>query len=152
MGGGPALYVGGLFSTVDGVAASRIAKWDGQNWSPLGSGLPGGYENADDLIVHDDGLSGGPALYMSGAFDSVGGVPASRVARWDGSNWSALGSGVVADHLCLAVFDEGAGIGTSLFVGGVQSAGGNPVNGIARWDGSRWSGLDDGVDDLVLVM
>ena len=35
-GSGPALYVGGLFETIGGVAANNIAKWDGATWSPLG--------------------------------------------------------------------------------------------------------------------
>ena len=153
-GGGPALFVGGLFSSAGGVPASRIAKWDGQTWSALGSGLPTGYTLVDDLAVFDDGNGDGPALYATGNFSSVGGVPASQIARWNGSNWSALGSGVNSeDARCLAVFDDGTGSGASLFVGGVSvSAGGVPVNGIARWDGATWSGLDDGVDDWVGVM
>ena len=153
-GGGPALFVGGLFSSAGGVPASRISKWDGQTWSALGSGIPAGFYFPDDLVVYDDGLGGGPALYMTGAFSSVGGVPASQIARWNGSSWSGLGSGVnsTTSH-CLAVFDEGTGSGPSLFVGGLSvSAGGFLVNWIARWDGATWSGLDDGVDDWVGAM
>ncbi len=37
-GTGPALYVGGSFSVVGNVVASNIAKWDGTQWQPLGSG------------------------------------------------------------------------------------------------------------------
>src|SRR5262249_5602016 len=38
--GGPALYVGGWFASVGATAASRIARWSGAAWSPLGSGIP----------------------------------------------------------------------------------------------------------------
>ena len=34
------LLVGGSFTHVDGVAAARIARFDGTTWSPLGTGLP----------------------------------------------------------------------------------------------------------------
>ena len=40
-GGGPALFAGGLFTTAGGVAAAKIAKWDGLGWTPLGGGLTG---------------------------------------------------------------------------------------------------------------
>src|ERR1041384_3098149 len=33
------LYVGGTFTIAGSVFATNIAKWDGTNWSPLGSGL-----------------------------------------------------------------------------------------------------------------
>ena len=38
----PALYAGGQFTTVGGVPAIGVARWDGISWSPLGSGPPGG--------------------------------------------------------------------------------------------------------------
>nr|MBP6335115.1 hypothetical protein [Bacteroidia bacterium] len=31
------LYAGGNFTSVDGVTALNVAKWDGSNWSALGS-------------------------------------------------------------------------------------------------------------------
>jgi len=44
------------------------------------------------LTVFDDGS--GPALYAGGNFTIAGGVAANRVAKWNGSSWSSLGSGV----------------------------------------------------------
>ena len=88
-GGGPALYAGGDFTTAGGVAANRIAKWDGSSWTALGSGMN---NDVHALAVFDDG--GGPALYAGGAFTTAGGVAANRIAKWDGSSWSALGSGM----------------------------------------------------------
>ena len=35
------VYIGGGFTTAGGVAASRIAKWNGSTYSALGSGSPG---------------------------------------------------------------------------------------------------------------
>ncbi len=34
-------------------------------------------------------------MYVTGEFNSIGGVAARNVARWDGSSWSALAEGVV---------------------------------------------------------
>ncbi|MGA2557495.1 MAG: immunoglobulin domain-containing protein, partial [Verrucomicrobiota bacterium] len=59
-----------------------------------------------------------------------GGVPANYIAKWDGSAWSALGSGMNSSVTALAVS------GTNLYAGT-----GEPVNNIAKWDGSAWSVL-----------
>jgi hypothetical protein len=146
-GTGPALYIGGLFNSAGGVTANGIARWDGTEWSvlsgPGGTGVGGAYPNVRELEVFDDGT--GPALYVAGRFDSAGGVTANNIARWDGTAWSALGSGVSGnmDVRALAVFDDGNG--EDLYVGGYfYEAGGLTVNKIARWDGSVWSALDDG--------
>ena len=91
-GGGPALYAGGNFHIAGGVAANRIAKWDGSSWAALGSGMGGPTRQVLALTVFDDG--GGPALYAGGSFTTAGGVAANRIAKWDGSSWAALGSGM----------------------------------------------------------
>ncbi len=148
-GSGPALYAGGGFTTAGGAAASQIARWDGASWSALGSGLSfiALFTAVDALAVFDDGS--GPALYAGGHFATAGGVTVNNIARWDGSSWSALGSGVAisgqrAHVRALQVFDDGSG--PALYVGGdFTTAGGVTVNGIARWDGSSWSSLGGGL-------
>ncbi|MBL9120460.1 MAG: Ig-like domain-containing protein [Phycisphaerae bacterium] len=150
-GGGPALYVGGDFTTAGGVAANRIAKWDGISWSPLGTGASNGLSGSvSALSVFDDGLGGGPALYAGGFFVTAGGVPASRIAKWDGTSWSPLGTGagngLNSPVSALNVFDDGSGKGPALFVGGsFTMAGGVSASGIASWDGTSWSPLGAGV-------
>jgi hypothetical protein len=44
-----------------------------------------------------------------GFFSAAGLVAASRIAKWDGTNWSALGSRVDAPVQSLTVFDDGTG-------------------------------------------
>jgi hypothetical protein len=39
-------------------------------------------------------------------FTLAGGVPANRIAAWDGSTWSALGSGFLDPIRVLTVFDN----------------------------------------------
>ncbi|MBI2928565.1 MAG: Ig-like domain-containing protein [Verrucomicrobia bacterium] len=155
-GTGPALYAGGEFAVARGAPATGLAKWDGRSWSPVGPGLGSTIPESSlpplvfSLTVYDDGT--GPALYAGGSFgfDTPSG-PVSNIARWDGRDWSPLGSGIerriaVADTgpRALAVFDDGSG--PALYAGGLfVKAGGIPVNGLARWDGLRWSALGNGV-------
>jgi hypothetical protein len=97
------------------------------------------------LVVFDDGT--GPALIAAGGFAQAGGAPASRIARWDGATWSALGAGFPSTVLALAVFDSGSG--PELYAGGSFTS---PASRIARWTGSAWVGVGGGVDDAVAVM
>jgi len=155
-GSGPALHAAGFFKTAGGVPANSIAKWDGAGWAALGGGLTGSFEGVSALQVHDDGS--GPALYAAGAFALAGGVAAAQVARWDGSSWSSLGSGLssiggVGDPIArsLAVFDDGGG--PALYAGGSFTlAGSVPVNRIAKWDGSSWSAVGGGMNDEVRAL
>src|SRR5947207_1090037 len=91
-GTGPALFAAGTFTTAGGLSANRIARRNGQGWSPLGAGTN---SSVVALAVFDDGTPPGPALYAGGTFDSAGGAPASSIARWNGQAWSALGQGTV---------------------------------------------------------
>ena len=149
-GGGPAMYAGGGFTQAGGSPASNIARWDGTQWSPLGSGL-NGWVSA--LTVFDDGSGGGPALYAGGYFTQAGGNPANRIARWDGTQWSALGAGVSGLVSSLSVFDDGSGSGPALYAGGqFTSAGDVEANHIARWHGSQWSALGSGLSGSVSTL
>ena len=141
-GSGPALYVGGSFTSAGGVAANNLARWDGSSWSALGSGVNG---SVYSLTIFDDGT--GPALYAGGDFKFAGGGAANRIARWNGSNWSALGTGMIDTNdavRALTVYDDGSG--PALYAGGeFTAAGGVAANRIARWDGSSWSALGGGM-------
>ena len=94
------------------------------------------------LAIFDDGS--GPSLYAGGSFDTAGGVTVNRIARWNGTEWSALtgpaGTGTSGRVSALAFFDDGAG--PSLYAGGFfLTAGGVTVHHVARWDGEGWSAL-----------
>src|SRR5262249_11403662 len=142
-GTGPALYAGGSFTRAGGAQANYVAKWDGRQWSALGSGMD---HYVWALTVFDDGT--GPALYAGGTFVTAGGAPVNRIAKWDGTEWSALGSGMDpgmnAGVQALTVFDNGTG--PALYAGGdFRMAGGVTANNIAMWDGTQWSALGSGM-------
>src|SRR5437667_10652494 len=85
----------------------------------------------------------GTNLYAGGSFNMAGGATANHVARWDGSAWSALGSGVngVVNDLAIS--------GTDLFASGTFRIAGNvTANGIAKWDGTTWAPLGSGLSPV----
>src|ERR1039458_7092512 len=82
----------------------------------------------------------GTDLYAGGGCARAGGVTANGIAKWDGSTWSALGSGMNGPVSALAVS------GTDLYAGGYfTETGGVGANNIAKWDGSAWSALGSGM-------
>ncbi|MEX2217682.1 MAG: hypothetical protein WD749_02890, partial [Phycisphaerales bacterium] len=93
------LVAAGAFSTAGGTPARRIARWDGNAWSPLGTGVGSVQFDAVFALAV---LPGGD-LIAGGAFSGAGGNPANNVARWNGSSWSALGSGLNGSVAALAV-------------------------------------------------
>jgi hypothetical protein len=132
------VYVGGDFTVIGTAVANHIAKWNGNAWSALGSGLN---DAVDALAVS------GTDLYAGGWFTTAGGVPANHIAKWNGSAWSALGSGIDIEVHALAVS------GTTLYAGGYfTTAGGVTANYIAKWNGSAWSALGTGIDSEVYAL
>ena len=74
-------------------------------------------------------MDGSGYLYAGGNFTTAGGVTANRVAKWDGSAWSPLGSGMNAYVYTLA------STGTALIAGGVfTSASVYPSYFIGYWN------------------
>jgi hypothetical protein len=91
-------------------------------------------------------VSGG-TLYAGGDFTTAGGNAASYIAQWNGSNWSALGSGVNGEVNALAV------TGSTLYAGGgFTAAGGIGTRYIAEWNGSNWSALGSGMNNEVVAL
>jgi PKD domain/Bacterial SH3 domain len=84
----------------------------------------------------------GSDMYAGGSFTTAGGVSANYIAKWNGSSWSALGSGLNAWVSALAVS------GSDVYAGGVYTiAGGVSANQIAKWNGSSWGTLGSGISD-----
>ena len=82
----------------------------------------------------------GASLYAAGAFLSAGGTAALRVAKWNGSQWSALGAGL--DGTVNAVVMHGG----ALYAGGeFVASGAAAVNHVARWNGTAWVDVGGGI-------
>ncbi len=71
-------------------------------------------------------------------------VKARNVARWDGSEWGSLGSGMNDLVWSLTVYS-----GDPVAGGWFTEAGSMAANHIARWDGSEWDSLGSGINGQV---
>jgi hypothetical protein len=86
-------------------------------------------------VYDDDGTGPNPlSLFAGGAFDFAGGVPTSRVARWDGRTWHPLGEGITTppsgnpgEVLSLSVLDLSDGNGPALYAMGTFLIAGGKV-------------------------
>lgn len=134
----------GLLIAVGNFAVNGVqymAAWDGASWQALG-GSPDGQPEAAGVYRGD--------LIVGGLFEHIGGCAAARIARFDGTAWHPLGSGLA--HSWKSGSRDGAEVQDlvvhdgDLIVGGwIESAGGVPVRNIARWDGTTWSALGAGL-------
>src|SRR5262249_32282161 len=132
----------GWFTNAGGGVANYVAKWNGSSWTALGSGpgsvippyVPEPYVAA--LAVCGSNVDAG------GGF---GGRDGNNMAKWDGSSWTTLGSGV---GLVFAL----AVSGSDVYAGYTfTTAGGVPAN-IAKWNGSSWSALGSGISGNVFAL
>ena len=141
------LVVGGAFTSVgSGTPAigRGIAIWDGGSWLALGSGIANGSVRCLALM----NTSTGPRIVAGGNFNGVYNSGSSLVsntlgiAMWNGSSWSAMGTGL--NSSVDALFTLGT---DKLLAGGAFSASGTvSMNGVARWTTSvGWQSLGGGV-------
>lgn len=162
------LYAGGYFTSIDGVAAGGVARWDGLSWHAMGKGIG----NVRAFAIDADGVIFAGSVNIS-----------DNLARWDGTSWMSLGgNSMYGSVLALALDDNGnlyvggvfpdyivkIGVGTSLeyisgpvyalavdasgnlYAGGrFYRAGAVKANHIAKWDGTAWSALESAVDTTI---
>lgn len=124
------IYVWGNFTSIGGVAANRIAMWNGTVWSPVGLGMN---NTVTSLALGPDGT-----LYAGGTFTVAGVASAKYVAKWDGTAWSAVGAGTGFNT---QVSDLVFGMDGHLYAGGAFTSHDayGTMGYIARWNGSSWA-------------
>lgn len=140
------LYAGGFSGSDPGSDVYRhVARYDGVQWQPVGGGVQAANPQAPVFVsaftVHDS------ALYAGGQFGRAGNVAASGIARWDGTQWTALGNGIAAGGSVSAL---------ASFAGTLVAAGdfevqqdATTIRRLARWDGRTYSRVgSSGVDTV----
>jgi trimeric autotransporter adhesin len=133
------LIAGGRFERSGQMLLNGIASWDGSTWQPVAIGVSDGplWTAVHSLTEYNSDL------IVGGRFESAGGAPALNIARWDGRQWHAMGSGIEmvgpGDHpevRALVAYDG------DLLVGGrFDTAGGVASVSTASWNGREWSAV-----------
>lgn len=151
------LYAAGDFNRAGSVVANGIARWNGTQWSALGTGVgPRVVENGSNQpgAIYSVATAPNGHVYVAGRFTHIDGVAANGVARWDGTQWSALGGGLIdrgvlgggTDVFPAYVYALAVAPNGDLYAGGMFTDAGNVRSrNIARWNGTQWTALGTGV-------
>ena len=139
------IFVGGMFSS--GGKTSRSAYfsfYDGSGWPDTGVNLNNWVHTVK--VIGDDFYVGGWFDWATNPDGTV--VKAERIAKWDGTTWSALGTGVSGTIIPSVYTIEN--IDGQIYAGGNFLAAGKASSRyVARWDGKEWHPLAVGVNDRV---
>ncbi len=126
---GTDLVIGGRFTSVSGVPAVGVGRFDGVTWTGMGTGFTGSTD-ISTLVVHSGQLiAGGSQAALKNVF------------VWDDglSVWSTLGAGLNSQVSNL-VSD-----GVTLYAtGSFTQTGTTAISAFARWDGSIWQSVTSG--------
>lgn len=124
------VYAGGDFTKANGFDRNHIARWTGSDWVDVANG-------SKSSVYHIEITTGGQVYASSNFFYNVYNSPAKLM----GGVWEFLGDSAYSfDVLSMASMN------TDLYVGyqnGVEP--GTYANGLAKWDGEKWSGLGNGI-------
>lgn len=121
---GTYLYAAGLFTQAGGKTANYIAKWNGNNWSPVGTG-----SEIESQIYTINYFKNN--LYVGGGWLNAGGN-ANFILKWDGVSWSPLNTAQAVNGIVYSLSSSDSML---------YAAGGftNPQNYIAAWNDTGWS-------------
>ncbi|MCW3072090.1 MAG: hypothetical protein JWO44_1980 [Bacteroidetes bacterium] len=121
------VYATGFFTSIGGVSANHIAKWDGATWQQVGSGLPNESSSAHAFDIYN-----GDLILMNCLFSSFH----SQVGRWNGSGWDSIGNNFRDGLFGIRVFNN------ELYAYGEFLAKNSTIyNSLAKWDGTDWGSI-----------
>ncbi len=118
-----------------------VSGWNAVSGSGVASGdmIGSGYSVTKLVFIGTD-------LYSEGTLtNAAGGVRVNSIAKWIGTSWSALWTGMNGIVYTLVVDASG-----NLYAGGnFTTSGGVTTNYIAKWNGTSWSALGGGTNATV---
>lgn len=144
------LYIGGSFNAWNSPPSDwntyprSIAAWNGSAWSPVGTAFQN--SNAATTIVNAILFDRSGDMYVGGNFTTIN-APGNFVAKWNGTTWSALGSGLDRTARALAMTPDG-----TLYAGGAEDIGGVCCVGLKTWNGTSWTPVAAGPNQYVFAL
>ncbi|MBL7963696.1 MAG: T9SS type A sorting domain-containing protein [Flavobacteriales bacterium] len=131
------LYGGGSVRVTDGNAGHGIMRWDGSQWHEVGGHLQDAYCGYSfsapvyDMVVHDN------KLFVVGGIGCAGGVPAQRIAIWDGTKWCGMGTSFPMSATTTSIAFLQDTLYVAVAPGNIID--GLTVNGVAKWIGGAYA-------------
>jgi hypothetical protein len=124
------LYAGGSFLSMDGIQCYNISRYDGVTWHPVGSGVMGSEcmlskAQVIDMEVYEK------ELYIIGQFTMVDGIPANKIAKYNGTAWCPVEYGIDLRPEDLEIYQ-----GDLIVNGDFFSISGNEFSNIAKYNPS----------------
>jgi hypothetical protein len=130
------LYVGGFFTDLGSAAGDYIVKITDINGTPTVNALGTGtnsYIRAIAIAPNGD-------VYVGGNFTLAGGVAnTAKIAKWNGTAWSALSTGLNNNVQTLAIAPNG-----DLYIGGAFTNAAYPY--LCKWNGTAFSPVGTNTD------
>ncbi|HXB10482.1 MAG TPA: hypothetical protein VNZ45_00735, partial [Bacteroidia bacterium] len=127
------LYATGNFNNYNNTIL-QIAKWNGAQWLPVGSGFQGGIDWGNCFAIFNNNL------YVGGIFKKTEGNPGNGIVRWDGSAFYDVGGGI---SCCgTSQIESMLSFNGGLYVAGsFTDMSGVPAKYFSKWDGTKWCGF-----------
>ena len=144
---GTKLVVTGNFYRNGSVLVPGILLYDGAQWSTIGEPWDAAMSGPGPGDVTDMRAWGGQ-LIVAGMFGLVADLDHfdedPGIAAWDGTHWSALGSGLGGTQIWLGEY-QGDLIAAG-WLTAVRPTG--SIQKVARWNGTTWSAIGTGAPDF----
>ncbi|MCK5280450.1 MAG: hypothetical protein KAK04_17970, partial [Cyclobacteriaceae bacterium] len=112
------------------IDVSNIAKWNGTEWSAIGS-IENGSVRALEVYKQ--------SLYAGGFFDSVNGINTGSIASYNGASWVALGATDGLELKSTGAVKHMAVLKDILYIAGEFSTNNDDVSELIMWNGSQLS-------------
>jgi trimeric autotransporter adhesin len=151
---GSTVYAGGFIGGICTNAtcttktlANRITQFNAGSWTTMGT------NNTVNNSIRALAVNGSD-VYVGGDMIQADGVAVNRVAKWDGTNWSAAGNGVNGQIFAL-LFSGSTLYAAGSFTGICTDAacsGTTPANRVAQFSGGVWSAVGNGVNNTVYAL
>lgn len=127
---------------IGSLPARGVARWDGVKWDTLAGGT-----NTHDKVTNPNQSAAisscipyNGKLLVAGGFISIGGIPATGLALWDGVKWDSLPKRAFKYNLAYGTNCAVKKCENNIYIyGQFDSIAGQKASGLAKWDGINFT-------------